>query len=451
MKNMLRKTIVMMLIVTILGGITACGGDSNSSTTGDDKAKSGDKDGETTISVYWGSLEDDMRQVWFDHFFEPFMEEHPGVNIDFQCLPDVQETLRVQLAAGGGPDIFMLDCFDIPDYVEAGTLLDLSNYKNQYKWEDLIYDWGLDAATVEGKLYGVPHSSEATSMYCNLDLLKELGCDVPKTRAEFEAVCEKAAAQGYIPIEYGYSGANEFQQWIYDHYLGNYAGRDNIKKLFTGELKFTDNEIKGAFELLKKDWDAGWINQGQSGAITNDQARTFFQNEQAVFCTEGPWLTLETISPGSLKFDWECTVWPSMKDGIPASGSAGIGAVMSVNANTKQADLCAELINYLYEDEQRLADAIAAGYPTLCRDVDENLYPADMADDIRKTLDSLGDILGQDTVGYAPWSSYPSDTNIYMMNNLDKVYYGDYTVEQFCEEAQKVLDKELAEGFVFVG
>ena len=88
---------------------------------------------------------------------------------------------------------------------------------------------------------------------------------------------------------------------------------------------------------------------------------------------------------------------------------------------------------------------------TLCCDVDEALYPEDIEADIRKTLDSMGEILGRDAVGYAPWSAYPSDTNIYLMNNLDKVYYGEYTVEQFCEEAQKVLDKELEEGFEFVG
>ena len=113
--------------------------------------------------------------------------------------------------------------------------------------------------------------------------------------------------------------------------------------------------------------------------------------------------------------------------------------------------MCAELLNFFYSDEQRLANAIASGYMTLCCDVDETLYPDDMEEDIRKTLDSMGEILGRDAVGYAPWSAYPSDTNIYLMNNLDKVYYGEYTVEQFCEEAQKVLDKELEEGFEFVG
>lgn len=466
MKKKLVKAIGLSLCMTMLAGMTACGNekadsekqaDTKDSTAdtdqdADSKDEGGqDEEEQITLSFYWGSLEDDVQKVWYDAFFDPFVEEHPNVTIDFQCLPDVQETLRVQLAAGSGPDLFMLDCFDVPDYVEAGTLKDLTGYQEQYKWDEVIYDWALDAGSIDGKLYGVAHGSEATSMYCNLDILKELGCEIPKTRAEFEEVCTKAADAGYIPIEYGYSGANENQQWIYDHYLGNYSGRENLKKLFTGELKFTDDVIKGSFELLKEDWDAGWINQGQSGAITNDEARTFFQNGQAVFCTEGTWLTMETFSPGTLEFDWECTVWPSMKDGVPASGSAGIGAVIAVNENTEHADLCAELLNYFYSDEQRLANAIATGYPTLCCNVDEALYPDDMADDIRKTLDSMAEILGQESVGYAPWSAYPSDTNIYLMNNLDKVYYGEYTVDQFCEEVQKVLDQELADGFEFVG
>ncbi len=457
MRKRLWRFLGVALSGIMLAGLTACGGQENTGSQTEGGSAQEEQDHtqaqgeEITLTFYWGSLEDDMQQVWEEVFFAPFEEEHPGVTIDFQCLPEVQETLRVQLAAGSGPDLFMLDCFDVPDYVEAGALKNLDTYREQYGWDDIIYDWALDAGCIDGSLYGVAHSSEATSMYYNKDILDELGMSVPETREEFTAVCDAAAEAGYIPIEYGYSGANENQQWIYDHYLGTYAGRENLKKLFTGQLKFTDPEIQGAFQVLKEDWDKGYINQGQSGAITNDEARTFFQNGQAVFSTEGTWLTLENFAPGTLEFEWGCTKWPSMKDGIPASGSAGIGAVMAINENTEQADLCAELINYFYSDEQRLADAVATGYPTLCRSIDDSLYPDDMAEDVKKTLEAIDTILADENVGYAPWSAYPSDTNIYLMNNLDKIYYGDYTVEQFCQEAQDILDQELAEGFVFVG
>lgn len=40
-------------------------------------------------------------------YFEPFEEKHPEVTIDFQCLPDLQNTVRVQVAAGAGPGVFL--------------------------------------------------------------------------------------------------------------------------------------------------------------------------------------------------------------------------------------------------------------------------------------------------------------------------------------------------------
>ncbi len=468
---MKKKTIKVLssivLSATLVLGLVACGNSSSGDTEENNAQSTESQNGEgisesngeassesgepITLTFYWGSLEDDVKQVWYDYFFDPFMEECPNVTIDFQCLPDVQETLRVQLAAESGPDIFMLDCFDVDDYEDAGLLLNLDSYSKQYEWEENVYDWALDAGKVDNTLYALPHSSEATCMYANLDLIKQLGFEaVPKTREEFVAICDKAIEEGIIPIEYGYSGSNENNQWIYEHYLTTYAGRENIAKLFKGEIRFDDPGIQGAFELIKTDWDKGYFNQGQSGAITNDEARAFFTNGQAVFSTEGTWLTLETVSPGTMQFDWECTTWPSMNDGVGEGGASGIGAVMAINVNTQYADLCAELLNTFYSNEQNLANAIASGYPTLCCEVDVSLYPDDMAEDVVKTLNAMNSILSSENVGYAPWSSYPSDTNIYLMDNIDKLYYDEYTIEQFTTEAQSILDKELEEGYEFV-
>ena len=110
-KKKILKAVGISLCMAMLGcGLAACG--NNKSGAGGGEAEGGGQEAspeeEATITFYWGSIEDDMKQVWYDGFFDPFVEEHPNVKIDFQCLPDVQETLRVQLAAGSGPDLFMV-------------------------------------------------------------------------------------------------------------------------------------------------------------------------------------------------------------------------------------------------------------------------------------------------------------------------------------------------------
>ncbi len=52
-----------------------------------------------TITIAWTNIMDSQQQIWEKYIFEPFQEKHPEVTIDFQCLPDLQNTVRVQVAA----------------------------------------------------------------------------------------------------------------------------------------------------------------------------------------------------------------------------------------------------------------------------------------------------------------------------------------------------------------
>ena len=37
----------------------------------------------------------------------------------------------------------------------AGLAMDLSDYREQYKWDDRFHDWALEKTVYDGKLYGV--------------------------------------------------------------------------------------------------------------------------------------------------------------------------------------------------------------------------------------------------------------------------------------------------------
>ena len=61
-----------------------------------------------TITIAWTNIMESQQEIWEKYIFEPFEEKHPEVTIDFQCLPDLQNTVRVQVAAGAGPDMFYI-------------------------------------------------------------------------------------------------------------------------------------------------------------------------------------------------------------------------------------------------------------------------------------------------------------------------------------------------------
>lgn len=68
-----------------------------------------------------------------DSLITPFEEQNPDIKIDFQDIPNVNDAVRVQLGSGNGPDIFMADAFEIPEYVKSDLLLPLDKYVDQYK------------------------------------------------------------------------------------------------------------------------------------------------------------------------------------------------------------------------------------------------------------------------------------------------------------------------------
>ena len=410
-----------------------------------------DTDEEITITMSWTNIPAHKQEIWKKYVFEPFEEKHPNVTIDFQCIPDQEQTTRVQLAAGAAADMFSMDCTDIFDYASSGFIVNLQEYREEYNLDEEMNDWALKACEYGGDLYALPHSVETSDLTYNQDLLDELGVDVPETREEFENVCEKALEQDIIPIAWGYSGSPVLVAWFYGHYLTTYAGADNVKKLLTGEITFEDENIRGAFEQMKADWDAGYINDKKSGAISNDEARSLFLNGKALFNMEGSWFPMADVEVGSWNFNWGQAKWPSMREGVPAAGDISVGECIGINSDTEYVDLCMELMLDFYLNREVVAAASAEGFSTPAAILDEDDYPDEMHEDSVKAISFEKEIMSADTVGYAPWGFFPSKMKVYLDDNLDKILYDQISMDDFLKEAQEKLEQDLTDGYQFAG
>lgn len=404
-----------------------------------------------TITIAWTNIMDSQQQIWEKYIFEPFQEKHPEVTIDFQCLPDLQNTVRVQVAAGAGPDMFYMDSIDIPDYASTGRVLNLEKYREEYGLDDKMFDWAIRSCLYEDEMYALPASVEATAMTYNKELLDQLGKDVPTNREEFVDVCDAALAADLMPISFGYSGQTLLLTWPYEHYLTCYAGGEKTAQLLRGEIGFDDPDIRGAFELLKADWDAGYINDKKSGAITNDEARSLFANQKAVFNFEGPWLILADGAAKNWDFEWGQCAWPSMKDGTPAGSAITLGEAIGINANSEVADLCVEMMMDFYTNQELMGQAVSEGFSTPAVPIDESAYPADMDENIKKTLEVQSANMELDSVGYAPWGFFPAKTTTFIDDNLDKVFYDKMDMDTFIEKANETIAQDFEDGYVFAG
>lgn len=449
MKKIITLLLFVSMITTILVG---CGNKAGtpegenpvtSEPTADTSETTSDE--QITLAVTWENLTEDALAAWQKCIIEPFEAEHPDIKIDFQPTPDWQTVIQAQLMSGAGPDIFMLEPFDVMTFSQSDLLLKLDKYSEKYGWSDKIFDWALQSCTIDGSLMAVPHAYETCMFWYNQELLDKYGWKVPETREEFVEVCEEAQKAGIVPIAYGIMGGESNNMWVISDYMSSYCGTDTLNKLYAGELKFTDPEIRKAFELYYEDYQKGWYSDKKTASIDYDAMCQLWQSQKALFIPQGSWYA-RSILTGDITFDFGVTEFPSMCDGVSKSQPVGIGATFAVNANTENADAAAEFIDFVY-DEQRVATAVSAGLQTLPMNIDTDLYPDGMNEDYIAVQSLMGSVEAEGTVGYTVWTFCPGNTTICLWENIDKLLMNEITMDEYLEGAQTQFETDLADGW----
>ena len=398
-----------------------------------------------TIDFMWENVTDSSVEIWNKYVFEPFEAEHPNVKINFMPTPDWQTVVQAQLASGSGPDIFLIEPFDVPAFTKGGQIMPLDAYAEKYNWRDRIFDWALDSTSVDGKLMTLPHSYETTMLWYNKDLLDQYNWPVPKTRTEFELVCSKAKEEGLLPIVYGTKGGISNNMWVISDYMSSYCGAEALNKLYAGELKFTDEPIRGAFQQYYDDWKNGWFTDQKSASIDYDTMCQIWQSGEGVFIPQGSWYAYAILA-GDIPFDFGVTEWPSMRDGVSATQPVGIGATFGINKNSDCPDECAAFLDSLYMPE-RAAQGVVNGLQALPIEIDSSLYPANLNPDYLSVLELMSSVEDKGTLGYTVWTFCPGNTTSYLFNNIDKLFYDQITLDEYLKGAQAEMDKDFASGW----
>lgn len=140
-----------------------------------------------------------------------------------------------------------------------------------------------------------------------------------------------------------------------------------------------------------------------------------------------------------------------MKEGVPAGSAITLGEAIGITANSEVADLCVEMMMDFYSDKERVGKAVAEGFSTPAVAIGEEDYPADMDENIRKTLDVQSANMELESVGYAPWGFFPAKTTTFLDDNLDKVFYDKMDMDTFIEKANETIAQDFEDGYTFAG
>ncbi len=135
-------------------------------------------------------------QEWFlgsgmngTNFVDKFEAENPGIKLNLEVVSwnDVYTVVDTRIAAGNAPDILNIDVF--ANYATDGLLLPVSEYCPEELYNDFFPSF-IAQSVIDDTVWAVPDLASARAMFYNVDMLNEVGVEVPTTWSELEDVSQ---------------------------------------------------------------------------------------------------------------------------------------------------------------------------------------------------------------------------------------------------------------------
>lgn len=316
---------------------------------------------EEVTLVVWDNFTREAEQPMIEQLNTQFEEAHPGVTIQRETYEtsDLTQLAPRALSEDNGPDVIMVNqgYTGMGALVEAGLLLPLNDYADQYGWWDR-YAEGLHARNSfsedgqefgTGNLYGVSNTAEVVGIYYHKEIFEELGLAVPTTWEEFEAALQTIADGGYTPIVFGsLDGWPAIHTWgAIEHAYSPLEEIDNFIFRREGGTFVTEGNVTAAEKM--REWiEAGYFTPGFEGMDYDNATYGDFINHAGAMWITGSWMTGSIIADlGDDAANVGFFLLPSATgEEIPLT-IGGVGLPYAIRATSEHADLAAEYIDLL--------------------------------------------------------------------------------------------------------
>ena len=191
-----------------------------------------------------------------------------GIKINVLQIPfnDIFNKYRTDVAAGGGPSMFIAPNDSLGDDARGKLIADITDLAKGKL--DGFGKLSVDGMSLDGKLYGIPESLKAMALYYNKDLLKE----VPKTTDDLLKVVQGGTKVSIVLGCYqGWGFYNSFGAKIFDDKNAFVNTPENQANLTAAYKYFNDLwAIAKKAGVPKGDGDAAPLFQeGKIAAMTN--------------------------------------------------------------------------------------------------------------------------------------------------------------------------------------
>lgn len=138
-------------------------------------------------------------QKGYQAIIDKFNEENPDIEIEMNTVPDPGTVLTSRISSGDIPVIFS----DYPTQTQFKQKV-ANGYVQDLSEQEFLGN--VNASSLEmtkqedGGYYALPYSRNYIGVYYNVQLFEDNGIEIPKTWAEFTAVCDKLKEAGITPV-----------------------------------------------------------------------------------------------------------------------------------------------------------------------------------------------------------------------------------------------------------
>jgi multiple sugar transport system substrate-binding protein len=307
----------------------------------------GDSDGEVTLEFaqWW---EPELPDGSLRELIDRFEAEHPGIRVELLSGPyaSTRDQVVAGAAAGTMSDVVGLDGAWVSDFVQQGSIADLSALIDQASYDDSQL---ASQIQLNGSTYMIPVVNFVYPLFTNRDLLDQAGVDTPPaTRTEFAAAAEAVTALGGnvsgwvlpLSLETPNGIQNDVMSW---------AWASGGSMLADGQPDVTNDDVRSAVEYVVDLWEAGVVAPGALTLKEQDKVEEFTNGRVGMMISSLAHInTLRERNP-DLEFDISAIPAEdsySGERGIPYA-SWGIG----VAENSEHKEEAWQLVEFLMSEE----------------------------------------------------------------------------------------------------
>jgi raffinose/stachyose/melibiose transport system substrate-binding protein len=189
-------------------------------------------------------------------FVDPFNERQSHIHLDVRALGShaLRQTVEA-LERGNGPDLVMVPrAGEFVSLIRRHLLLDLTAFAEQYGWAARLLAPATRLATIGGRLYGLPRSSETMFLLCHPATGRP-----PTTLGELSSVAADATRNGVLPFGGGCGDFPESCELLWTLVVNHAAGPAAVRGALRSELPWTSSVFVTAIELLQEWFQQGWF------------------------------------------------------------------------------------------------------------------------------------------------------------------------------------------------